>query len=1151
MIKMRLQFVQSLIALAIVSTMIASCEAPYDAKILIEDQNKTSSISISYKLNYESETRLGSTDSDGTFESHIRGLKGDQQISIFAKKPGYKVEVLSPRFPHKITSKQNIIRVKLRAIPDDKLIHISSEPAVQGIKIVLDDGLGKVEYAETRASGTADLKIKSTEWKFLKLSFLHSDYTVQADNGASRKAFNSINYNTIQLSLYPKKTLQYKLKVINPVANQPILGAKVTIPGMSGEYLTSLEGIVRIPLLLNDLMKGNHTIDSDLVLEIDKVNYVSQKVSLKISNDYSSADSPEILVKLQPANELIVHVVDRAGRSLAGIPVSLGDDMPYITDAAGKMVYRYESKRAGESLELRISEENMLPVSKNLVLSAIDKTETITVSPFSYYLVVRDKSTQASIENLKISSPASVSVTELPKGKIQLLFKKIDQTYDLRISDKTGNYETTNLKLDISAANLGATTVVELVPKTFVKYEVYDGHKNPLPDVEIIIDGKRVGRTGATGKLKKEIVYVSTPLVIDLKKPFYKSVQQTKFITPGENVFSFEMAKLELLVTVIDNESKLTIPKVEIKIDGSKYTTDPSGNILLNPKRDNSKVNIEYSAVKGIYLNSKIQHVFDANSNNSAKFYLQPRPSIIVKTLFMDPQGMKGEIPGVSLLMGNNRQGLTNQNGLFTYQLEAIGQSFTIRAEKKGFVTDSVLVPANRPTIYEAEIILQGITAFINISDVNYNKIEGLNVSVDASHPVQTNNWGQAVVRLAELNKEVQLKISDPLGRYISKSINHVFQQPQDALNVTLLPKPVDLTVAVGYSDGSPAIARVEILPPPTNTGETVFKLAAGAVTIPVYKAGTYEVKYITQGTFITDFKMVKVDLGANEIRVDFNIPNASMKVRVDKDRVVDVSIYASGNNQLFSTLIGVIPADGKSSIDLSGPGYTEYKLVFNRPGWSSPSEVIVKLTSPSQLFDLSLGDQYQICKKLESSGDWEKACIECAKVDENDPFFCDATSTLIFIYRDQLEEDLSAAHHANRYLDLMNSSCGKSWSYYSVFFALVAKLEQIPNEFTVDNRISEKYSEFINLAILTISDPIQKNKQIEIVKSSCAEITCNRIKALKAEHTKKMGQIVEQGAIKLEAQQLNIELKEYLEGLPTNLVNYYNNKAATTLAQM
>jgi len=330
-----------------------------------------------------------------------------------------------------------------------------------------------------------------------------------------------------------------------------------------------------------------------------------------------------------------------------------------------------------------------------------------------------------------------------------------------------------------------------------------------------------------------------------------------------------------------------------------------------------------------------------------------------------------------------------------------------------------------------------------------------------------------------------------------------------------------------------------------------MFRLSAGSVTIPVYKAGTYEVKYTTQATFITGSELVKVELGVNEIRKHFNIPSASMKVRVDNDKVVNVSVYASGSSQNFTSLIGTIPADGNTAIDLSGPGYTEYKLVFTRPGWVGLTEEHVKLTTPGQLFDLSLGDQYQECKKLETLGEWEKACIECAKVDENDPFYCDAASTLIFIYRDQLKDDLNAAHHANQYLKLMNSTCGKNWSYYSVFFALVAKLDQIPPEFTDENRINELYFEFKNLSILTISKTAQKKKAIEQVEISCAEITCNRIKALKAEHTKKLGQTLRQAELKRDAQQLNDELKEYVKNLPTNLSSYYTNIAANTLAQM
>ena len=78
----------------------------------------------------------------------------------------------------------------------------------------------------------------------------------------------------------------------------------------------------------------------------------------------------------------------------------------------------------------------------------------------------------------------------------------------------------------------------------------------------------------------------------------------------------------------------MVIPHIDIKINKTKYTTDSGGQIIFNPKSDNSEIILENSGSNGVYLKSKTDHKYDSDANSSAKFYLQPRPAIIVKTIF-------------------------------------------------------------------------------------------------------------------------------------------------------------------------------------------------------------------------------------------------------------------------------------------------------------------------------------------------------------------------------------------------------------------------------------------------------------------------------------------------------------------------------------
>ena len=856
-----------LILLAIGVLILGRCEQSYDVEVNVQEINRTAGITISYRINNGNETSLGTTNNSGTLNSNIQGLKGNYRITLIARKPGYKVAIVSPKFPININSKQRVINTKLQANPNEKKIRITSTPPTSGIKTLLDDGRGGSASSETNNSGNDYISLKSVDWSSVKFSFSHPDYFVSSKSEGQFIDFNYIP-TAIRLSIFPKRDLNYNLKIVNPIDGRPIIGAAVAVVGSDNEYLTRIDGSVQIPATTSFLVEEDLIVGSELLISIEKVGYAGLTVKYLVSNDFSNPDRAADIIQLQPANELTIKVYDKGGRTLAGIPISIQGSETKTTNKSGKILYKYEAKRAGEKILVSISEENILPFQKEIILSAIDKTETLVISPYSYYLEVRNKASHASVDNIEVIASADVSVTYLESGMVQLLFRAINTVYSIRVLDGSGNYETASIELDINADNLGESTVVDLLPKTFIKFKIKDQNNEPLSDVTIVKSNTQFGKTKSDGVLRREITYSADPIAFSIGKSQFKSINMIKYVSPGENLFTVEMTKLEMIVTVVDNETKMVIPHIDIKINKTKYTTDSGGQIIFNPKSDNSEIILENSGSNGVYLKSKTDHKYDSDANSSAKFYLQPRPAIIVKTIFVDPNGMKGEISGVNLTIEGEKIGLTDIDGFLTIQLNEIGNDFTIRADKKGFISDSIYVPNQRPTIYRTEIVLQGITAFINVHDVSYNKIEGLSVTVDGSYPSQTNNWGQAVVRLSELNKNVTIRISDPKNRYVSKSIEHIFNQPKDAIDVTLLPRPVDLTVTVGYSNGSPAIANIEILPPPTNTGDTMFKLSAGSVTIPVYKAGTYEVKYTTQTTFITGSELVKVELGVNEIRI-------------------------------------------------------------------------------------------------------------------------------------------------------------------------------------------------------------------------------------------------------------------------------------------
>ena len=1131
------------------------CESnkPRDILVHVSEKHGTAGIEIYYKLIRDGKTQSsrsskGRTKVGGVLKNiRIKVKKGDS-IKIIGSKAGYDIKSTGYK---KIIGNETELSFTLEAIALTKSIAFRSNPPIKGIAIMADSGGGTSKLGETNSDGSFDYDLKPQIWNRVRFTYDHPNYTIYANRNSDLQNFRDIEYNSIKLVAFPSTDLSYRIVVLNAIDNSPVIGAHINIEGIENTFESDNSGMTTLNVSKSYLRKNNLHAFSILQINIAKNKYESITHPLQVHEIYGSSDAPIETILIQPANKLNIRIVDEASNPLSNVKIFVNNTEIIISNEKGIAEYIYQTRRSGEKISLNVSEKNMLPVSKDVTLGSIEKTITLSTSAFNYYLSVIDVGTGNSIEDILLqSNTAGVSLSKSSNGKYQLLFDDIDIEYSLVLSDRDKRYEPYTFNISPSKENLGKDQVLKLSPKTYAHFIVKDNSGKLLQGAEVSTSAGNLGKTDKKGELQIDLNYQGDAVLFIIRKSYHKASEVKKFLKSGETLIDVSLIPLEMQITLKDNESEGIIGGEGVWIESKYYSSDENGHITYVPKQDKSDITLDYRGKNKTYLKKKMVHKYDFSFNRNVVFNLEPRPSIKVKTIFIDPRGNKGEIPGVAIYQDGERIGVSNDNGEFLIELDAPGKRYTLEGKKMTFIGDPVEIPADRPTVFTVELILQGITGTISVLDIYSNQVAGLNISVDGALPSQTNRWGQAVARLRALKVPVNIVVTDPQNRYLDASFTHTFQEAKDTKTIEVRPKPVPMQVTVGYSDGSIAIADIEVLPPPGNTGLTKFSLVAGIVDIEVYKPGRYEVKYTTND-FIFGTREIEIKLGETAKRVNFMIPNASMRILVDKEEVVPVYVYArSSGNDDFRQSLGMISGDGIAKIDLSGPGYTEYKLVFTRPGWGSPSEEVVKLLTPEQLFDLTLGGEYLNCKKYEAQQEWQEACDACAEVKGNDPKYCEAVSTLILLYRDKLNNTQKATFYANQYADMMSSNCGEEWEYYSIYLSLLSQMQTIPENYINDNQIFDLYQDFMKVVIFQIKDKSQKNEQIKYVEQACADIACKMIEDLQKKHARTFD-IIKKGAFRVEADRVNDDLQIYIQDLPTDLREYYDNKASSSLAKM
>jgi len=1123
-----------------------------ELRLTFEDENKTDGVEVSIIDERGNTLKEGQTDSKGVFSYIAKYKKGTVLKFKFTKKD-YEFKIVRDKRELKVEESDEFI-ISFKAVKAVRNITFIAKNYYEGVRIYGKYGRRRELLGSTDKNGRATITIRKRNWHNIGFEYECDYCEVIPFEPDETYGFNELPDDAIELAVYPDKTIHFSYVVLSKETSQPIPLAKAYCESINKTYNADSNGKLNIFFSPEELIDHQIKLNDQLSFDFSSPRYetIAKEVNVTTGR-YVSSREPESIF-LQPAFSLYFQVFDNHGNVVNEVDILLDGSLHTKTDKRGKAVFQYKTDRISETHSFQFNKQFYETTGMDVQLGFLEATKKIELTPFEYYLSCKDYVNANPIENLQFETDTEIFTLYERDGKYRLLFPQLSRTYKVTITDRENRYESKETSISLYRPNLGKTEELKLVPKTFVELTVIDNNGLPLNHANVCDkSGRLLGMTGNDGEYRHELKYDGRMKEYRISKEHYKDETVRVPFEIGANYHDVILRGLYLSVVVTNAETGEIATNIPIELNGEEFTTDSFGRINLKPNKEVEPYFFVFSGEGKRYLPREGSFVYSYLSPR-VDIELDPHPVLEIHTVYLDPFGNSGSIDNVDLYINSNRIGKTDSTGVFVFPIKDKNKSYSLRASKPGYITESKIIPPG-PTFHQIQAVMQRITASFNVYDIDNNNLSGIEVWVEGKHQGTTSKNGRIVVQLDELGKPITIRFLDPKGIYKEEIATYTFKESKEDRDIKLSFNPIDLVVNVAWSSGTPTVGEVEIDPAPDpKKGKTKFKLKAGEARIKIYRKGNYQIKYTTTaGSIVSDTRDIRILMDSNQpIYESFTIPDASLRVLVDAAYPVDVKV--SKVSATMDAFVGTMVGDGKSTLDVSSYGYGDYKFVFIRPGWTIESVEVKRLKRPNQLFYFVIKGHYKRCKELEALEKWQEACKECEQVQLGDPNYCDALTTLMEVYRKELSEYDLAIDAIREYIDNSNGTCEKNWSYYPVLFDLLSKLNKIPDNITNERKLETYYDDFNILVTLQVgqNNKKKKNTVIKNVNESMAKITLLRINKNLEEWKKNKFDEALRDHLKSYSEDLFSDLNlEYLNGLDASEASVYRIQGDGILKQM
>ena len=610
-------------------------------------------------------------------------------------------------------------------------------------------------------------------------------------------------------------------------------------------------------------------------------------------------------------------------------------------------------------------------------------------------------------------------------------------------------------------------------------FMVIDDDGKAIVSSTVYADGKNIGKTDRYGKITfdyKDNRVDQTILVKAFKKRHEPNERSIRLSSRTGRTYTFRLVGIKpISIMVVDDESDEGIESKEITIDGKRYKTDSYGSIDYQVESNAGTIKYDYSGKDVMHYARSGDLEYDT-SNRSFEIRLLPQTVLVVNSFYRNISSTD-TLPNVIISIDGKRKGKTDERGILIIPIseDQRKNGLNIEASKKGFEVYSLENVRPTSKLYSKQITLRTITGKFLVRDVRYDGIGGVEVIDENDNVFKTDRYGYVSVRLDAFDSPLTFVFKDPKGRFQEKTETVVFKNKnKKPKEITLIREPIELDVRLSLG-GIPAKGKIFITPPPDPKKETSgYMLKVGSSKIPIYNPGKYKVRYETRSPVVTGDTTINITTDLKTFTCNFgNIPlSATFKAIVDNGQGnIDISVYLASNySGSEKVLLKKIKGDGSESFDHPDAKYgTDLVLTYKRPGWNKRSEERITLDKPNQTFRFVVGDNYAVCKELESKRDYNGACEACLKVEKASSDYCDSRQTLRDIYRNKLKQYEKALSSEWEYIQ--TGQCVNTYTDYIIMFELASKsmMRKVPKKLRDPNLVIRFFDEAKDMIILQV----------------------------------------------------------------------------------
>jgi len=676
----------------------------------------------------------------------------------------------------------------------------------------------------------------------------------------------------------------------------------------------------------------------------------------------------------------------------------------------------------------------------------------------------------------------------------------------------------------------------------------------------VYADGKNIGKTDRYGKITfdyKDNRVDQTISVKAFKKRHEPKERSIKLSAKTGRTYTFRLVGIKpVSIMIVDDESDEVIENKEITIDGKRYKTNSYGLIDYEVDSNVGKVDYNYSGEDVMHYARSGDLEYDI-SNRTLEIRLLPQTVLVVNSFYRNISSTD-TLPNVVISIDGKRKGKTDERGSLIIPIteDQRKNGLKIEASKKGFelYSHEDLRPTSKR--HSKSITLRAITGKFVVRDVRFNAIGGVEVVDDNDNIFKTDRYGYVSVRLDAFDSQLTFTFKDPKGHFQTKTETVVFKnKDKKPKEITLIREPIELDVRLSLG-GIPAKGKIFITPPPDPKKETSgYRLKVGSSKIPIYNPGRYRVRYETRSPVVTGDTTINITTDSRTFVCNFgDIPlSATFKAIVDDGQGnIDISVYLASNySGSKKVLLKKIKGDGSESFDHPDAKYgTDLVLTYKRPGWNKRSEERITLDKPNQTFRFVVGDNYAVCKELESKRDYNGACEACLKVEKASSDYCDSRQTLRDIYRNKLKQYEKAL--SSEWAFIQTGQCINTYTDYIIMFELASKskMRKVPKKLRDPNLVIRFFDEAKDMIILQVQRDDRdemENSLKQFTSAYSVELIEYLIDAADSEVSGERAEGFEQDA-KLLYEYMN---DRFVAGLPSGLRGQYLDRATTLIRKI